>query len=268
MKIQPHGSYYQTDEHGFLRNGASLDLVQPELRGVVQPIVDAYLARYGDAVHGVYLRGSVACGQAVPGLSDLDTMAVMQPGRCPEESDEQWEGETEASVLEAFPGLVGVELFLVPIELVRTPGHSLSFVLATQGLCVHGEDATRGLPGYRIDESLAFNARGLEDDLATYLELYPDEDETGRIMGIAWIAKRFLRVGMELTMQREGRYARALYLCYESFVRHYPERQPQAWRALEMALEPEPGPDALLWVEEHGRWLVAESRARLSGSQG
>ena len=39
-------------------------------------------------------------------------------------------------------------------------------------------------------------------------------------------------------MVKEQRYTRDLYLCYESFAKHYPEKEREMYRALELAINP------------------------------
>jgi hypothetical protein len=47
-----------------------------------------------------------------------------------------------------------------------------------------------------------------------------------------------LRIGFELTMTREKKYTRDLYLCYETFSKYYPEYERKMYKVLNPSLNP------------------------------
>ena len=76
---------------------------------------------------------------------------------------------------------------------------------------------------------------------------------------------------MELVMVREQRYTRDLYLCYESFAKHYSEQEEAMYRALELALNPVVSRETERFVETFGAWLDGEAErymARWSAHRG
>src|SRR5688572_33403162 len=77
VQIQPKGSYFQTDENGFLINPASAGKVQEKWKPLINDIAEAYKTKYGEKLKNVYIRGSVAKGEAVEGVSDIDTFAYV-----------------------------------------------------------------------------------------------------------------------------------------------------------------------------------------------
>ena len=77
IEIQPKGSYFQTDENGFLINPASAEKVQEKWKPLIDDIVESYKNKYGEKLKSVYIRGSVAKGEAVEGVSDIDTFAYV-----------------------------------------------------------------------------------------------------------------------------------------------------------------------------------------------
>jgi hypothetical protein len=72
IEIQPKGSYFETDEEGFLISPASIEKIQEEWKPVIDDVVKAYQEAYGDKLRAVYVRGSVAKGEAIENVSDLN----------------------------------------------------------------------------------------------------------------------------------------------------------------------------------------------------
>src|SRR5690606_41345984 len=72
------------DAEGFLPTRPDRRPIAGPWASAVALVVDAYRDRLGPALHSVYVRGSVARGLAVEGVSDLDTFAVLVPCAPPE----------------------------------------------------------------------------------------------------------------------------------------------------------------------------------------
>lgn len=176
--IRRIGAYLVADEDGYLPSPAGTAIAAP-WSAAVESLVAAYLAEWGQDLHSIYVRGSVARGLALVGVSDLD--------------------------------------------------------------------------------SFAFQARYFRHHLDTFLHEYPAEPDEGKPGFVAWLAKRFLRLGMELVMVEEGRYTSDLYLCYASFAKHYPARGGQMRRALELAVNPVADRASEAFLREFGAWLAVEA---------
>lgn len=79
------------------------------------------------------------------------------------------------------------------------------------------------------------------------------------------LMKRILRSGFELVMEREGRYTTSLYLHYECFARHYPDRERDMRRVLEIFLNPDSRwPEMPAFLNDFGGWLCLEASDVLS----
>jgi hypothetical protein len=117
--------------------------------------------------------------------------------------------------------------------------------------------------GYKPGPAMALQVRYFGRFLAIFENEYPEETEPEQRETLAWIMRRFLRVGMELVMEEEQRYTRDLYLCYESFARHYPQERGEMYRALELAVNPGAGEHSEAFARNFGAWLVREAQARL-----
>ena len=75
IEIRKTGSYFDTDSEGYLINPASMTKIQEEWKPIVNDVVKTYKEQFGDDLISVYLRGSVSKGEAVAGISDIDSFA-------------------------------------------------------------------------------------------------------------------------------------------------------------------------------------------------
>jgi uncharacterized protein len=69
------------DEAGYITTGVDLTKVRAPYDAVVAEVSARIGAALQQELHGLYLYGSVATGQAVPPVSDLDLLAVVTTER-------------------------------------------------------------------------------------------------------------------------------------------------------------------------------------------
>ena len=81
------------DPEGYILPEADLAKVPPEYRGVPQAAAAQLGRELGPRLHSGYLYGSVVRGNAVPGRSDLDILAVL---RAPPEAETEISGTPRA----------------------------------------------------------------------------------------------------------------------------------------------------------------------------
>jgi hypothetical protein len=65
------------DREGYIRPEADLAKVQPQYQGVPDAAAGLLVGEFGPRLHSAYLYGSVVRGNAVPGRSDVDLLAVL-----------------------------------------------------------------------------------------------------------------------------------------------------------------------------------------------
>ncbi len=237
------GAYLPADLHGFLPARPANSVIVEPWSAAVRALVGGYLDEWGSSVHSVYVRGSVARNLAVPGLAD-------------------WSAAIDRELRAQFPFLSGVEVDLLPVETVLDRRNPYAFILKSEAACVHGEDLSERLERFHLSE-VNFQTRYFSDHLEEFLTEYPLEPDEGRPGFVAWLAKRFLRLGMELVMERERCYTRDLYLCYESFAVHYPEEGASMYRVLGLAIHPVPNDETIVFLREFGAWLTGLARDSL-----
>lgn len=109
--------------------------VVPPWNAIVADIVDAYVTAYGPRLVGVYLRGSLPVGHAVPGLSDVDAFGLLEPsGDAPIRwADVPWASAFDARLRARHEIATSADLAIATFDEhlgERAPG--VQMVLATQ----------------------------------------------------------------------------------------------------------------------------------------
>lgn len=233
VAIQPLGSYFELDEDGFVVNPTSVEKIQEEWEPVLDDVVEAYKKEYGSKLSSVYVRGSVAKGEAIKGISDVDSFAYV---RVPQENiSHEWTEEAEKKLTEKHPFVQGVELSVDPIESVAKDR-----ILLFQSLCIYGKDISGDMPKLKPGKEMVIHLFNIEKRLAWFKnKLEPiGGDEEEKRKACLWLTKELLRSGFELTMNRSHKYTRDLYRCYETFSEYYPEKESDMREVLYLALNP------------------------------
>lgn len=247
----------RTDAQGFVLKQASVASIPAHWLGPVKFTVAAYERHLGRRLQSVYLRGSVPLGRARDFVSDLDTFAVVadddQPLRAP------WEFEHDAEVGHKWPFVKGVEVSVYPMADVWS-SRLVAAMIKVHGACVHGNDLTSGIRGFKPGIELLFHSWDLPRDLEVakrVIDKASDQETVDETC--VWITKRILRSGSELVMRRAGCSTRDLVASYEMFVRYYPLHDAAMAEVLALALAGG-GPRArcLRAIEMVDDWLYAE----------
>lgn len=258
-RVRPLGAYLPLDADGYFVNTTRVDAVPPPFRPALDAALRTYEAVLGADLRAVYLRGSAARGNAVLGISDLDTLAFTRERPTPDQADALTRAmETLAP---HHPEVRGIELIAFDAASLHSPRGrlTLGFMLATQAVRLRGEDLTAALPRYRPSAEIARcgidRVRHAVDDALRALSGGPDRRTVHEYT--VWICKNLLRVGMCLVMAQQGRYTRDLYPCYEAFVAAHPDRAPQMAQALTWALfPPDEAAPVVAWLLPFGAWMA------------
>lgn len=253
IEIKPMGSYFEVDEDGFLKNPASLDKVQEKWKPVLDDVVEVYKKHFGDKLINVYVRGSVAKGQAVDGVSDLDSFAYVDFKG--DEIQRGWQVEDIKRLKEKYPFVEDFEI--VAEEISETPGR-----LILQSACIYGApiEIQPKKPGREMINHLNYLEERYQNSDKWFGGVDPLAEE--RIKNkCTWLMKDILRSGFELTMERSKRYTRDLYLCYKDFSEYYPDKEPLMREVLDLALNPTSDIEKILEIKNKiAPFLIEEAK--------
>lgn len=232
VEIAPIGSYVDIDKDGYIINPTGVEKLQPHWKPLINEVLRYHQQLFGDDLHSFFIRGSVAKGQAVDGISDLDSFAFI---RNRQEIKIVDSSELLARIREHYPFAEGVELQFMTVDRI-----SKEASLIIQALQIFGEPVEQ--PLLRPGRDMIRNAKGIFNRMAKSdirINRLQDNPNQERIQEeCVWIMKHLLRSGVELTYERSGRFTRDLYLCYKDFAEYYPEYSEAMYRALYLALNP------------------------------
>ena len=252
IEIQPKGSYFQTDENGFLINPASVEKVQEKWKPLIDDIVEAYKNKYGEKLKNVFIRGSVAKGEAVEGVSDIDTFAYVDLSK-EELKDNNTNRDIRKHIEEKYDFVEDIEMGAFPLSDIPD-----DHIILNQSLCVYGEPIS--IPKLKVGKEMAIHSPTFHNRFKWFEKfLEKDESEEEIKKSCVWLMKGLLRVGFELTMERSQKYTRDLYRCYETFSEYYPEKEPEMREVLDLALNPIADKQKMKEIMDSlGAWLLAE----------
>lgn len=255
-KIRKIGSVLKTDKDGFIINESSLDKIKSPWREAVEEIKKAYLDNLKDAVHSIYIRGSVARGVAIEGISDIDTLAIIT-----KEIDRSWVRGVRTKLNKKFVFSTGIEFGFVNYNQLFEELFESRFLIKTQSVCIFGEDVSTKIEKFKADlnTSSQFNRKLKEvlNNAKNGISNNPDKEDIRE--WCRWVAKRILRAGFVLVMDKEQVFTRDLYPCYEIFAKYYPQQASKMYTALELAINPIDDVKTIVsFIDDFGFWLEAE----------
>ncbi len=255
IEIKPLGSYFDIDTNGFIINPASSEKIQEEWKPVIDAVISAYRHAYGEYLRTIYIRGSVAKGQAVQYVSDIDTYAYIDLPKA--EVNEDWTAEAKKEIMAKYPFVQGVEMEPGPMS-----EFSEDTIVLNQSVCVYGTPPE--VPKLKPGKDLAIHApsSGFRKKITNFQQFYEaettDEETSKRCVTLM---KSLLRAGFEITMERSGKYTRDLYRCYEIFSEYYPDKEPEMREVLHLALNPTADKQKIKeTIDGFGMWLLEEVR--------
>lgn len=257
------------DPEGYIVPEADLANVQPEYRGIPEAAADLLVRELGRRLHSGYLYGSVVRGNAVPGRSDLDLVAVLRSAVEP--ADRRAAARVERGLVARFPVLSAAGVALTHLEEVRSARqrYGLQVFLRDLSVCVCGEDLRPGLPRTRPSVAVA---AGFHEDTAAVLararetlRTSTDSEAVRRACRIA--ARRMVQGGFAVVMAREGAWATVLEEQAAAVGAAFPEWGSAARRAAEEGRRPVGDPqDVAELLDTFGRWVEEELARVVAGA--
>ena len=235
IPIRRDGLVLLTDDDGLLAPQAHANKIQDKWRRPLESMIQAYQRIIGSNLSAVYVRGSVAVGRALDGISDIDTFALLT----------HWAQAPDLAVFEPMETALSIKFpFVEQFEFNVFPhaalpqARALAALIATQSACVFGADVTDQLPRFAPGYDLLEYDWQLPQQAKTTVRRLENADGITFARWTRWLMKQFLRAGFGLVMMRAGCFTRDPYPCYRYFADYYPERAAEMRCALELAVNP------------------------------
>ena len=148
-----------TDEAGYVINQTDVTRIQPMFRPVLDAVIRLLREEFAEALHSVYVYGSVGRGTAVAGRSDLDVTVIVK-----REVDVDVLKRRTMLLLQEHPEVIKIDYDIGLLDTVLEPTNHVEwgFWLRHMCACVDGTDLSHRFPYMKPDERIS---RALNRDL-------------------------------------------------------------------------------------------------------
>jgi uncharacterized protein len=214
--------------------------VQPEYQGLPNAAAGLLAEAFRPRLHSAYLYGSIARGNAVPGRSDVDLIAVLLAA--PTGEDRVRADRVERALIEQFPLLFSAGVGLTHLQEAHSPAqrYGLQVFLRELGVCVWGEDLRPGLPRTKPSAAVAVgfhtDTHAVLAQAREALGTSTDPEVIPRVCRRA--ARRMVQVAFAVVMAREGIWATVLEEQAAAVGAAFPQWAGAAQRAAEQGRRP------------------------------
>ncbi len=232
QRLERIGNTVVTDEDGFLIKTVSEKTLQRELLPLIKKVILVAQKLFGNNLHSVYIRGSVAKGSFIAGISDLDVVVVTL-NDCGDEIEKQYIREIK-QLEQNYPKVQGIEKVIKTTEQFI---ESRNPVFKYQTVCVYGEDLAIKMKPLRIGKETVVHLPGVIQSIDESIPKIESENEESWVKHWSiWMCKQLIRSAHELVSEDLGRFARDIFPCYEGAAKMYPEQEPLFRRTAEIAV--------------------------------
>ncbi|WP_214824426.1 nucleotidyltransferase domain-containing protein [Exiguobacterium sp. s28] len=152
-----------TDEAGYVINQTDVTRIQPMFRPVLDAVIQLLREEFAEALHSVYVYGSVGRGTAVAGESDLDVTVIVK-----REVDVDVLKRRSMILLQEHPEVIKIDYDIGLLDTVLEPANHFEwgFWLRHMCACVDGTDLSHRFSYMKPD---ARTSRALNRDLSDQL---------------------------------------------------------------------------------------------------
>jgi predicted nucleotidyltransferase len=250
-------NFDRLDPEGYIRPEADLGNVQAEYQGVPTAAADLLADEFGSQLHSAYLYGSVARGDAVPGRSDIDLLAVLLAD--PADEDRVRAHRVEQALVERFPVLISAGIGLTSLQEVRSPAqrYGLQVFLRELAVCICGQDLRPGLPRTKPSAAVAAGFHdGTHAVLARARESLATSTDHEVIRRVCRMtSRRMVQVAFAVVMAREGIWATVLEEQAAAVGAAFPQWAEAARSAADQGRRPVADADVVReLLDTFGRW--------------
>lgn len=176
---------------------------------------------------------SVGRGDDISGISDINTEIIIK--REVTNEDEAWTKEIRKEFEPIYPSVYRIDLDILSESELNSPqAERLKFIFKTDSVFISGVDITKYFsylpPRKKLAKLLNNSYRNNIQEIQQYI-LEPDEEDKKNPNHVAecvlWIAKKALRLSLEIVMIDKPFYARRVDEMAENFSICYPDFQVQ-----------------------------------------
>lgn len=247
-----------TDNNGFFINDIDKTNIQDLYYPAIVGLNNNFQAAFRDKLHSVYLRGSVARGEAKPPISDLDILCIVQ-GKIQEEEKEKLTISNEFLLQKnKFISRFDCE-YINYHELLHNSSYiQYQFIVKHLSVCIFGLDISPRINRFKLGKEIIEHLPQLRIRIERIKQKLCKDIEPAQIKIICThIMKSIVRSGFELCIENENFYTKDLNECTMIFYKYYPAQKEKMKLAFLLAIEPTDNKAAITQtLDELGIWLV------------
>lgn len=252
--IRDIGSYLYCNEDGYLIDDKEKIYLQDKWMVPVMMIVDIIKLNIGDNLVSIYLRGSVARGLAIEGISDIDLYVITSSD--PSLKIKKIIDAISNEILTQFLFVTRADIAFYSRSRILT--YKERILIKYRSYLLFGEDLSTNIPLLKPGDDTSLTLSRLESDLdkihrELILGIYKECDTS---LTCRWLAKRIVRSGLEIVATKESVYTRDLYKCWEYFSKYFPDHKQSMYRMLNLAINPSSSELDLNVLSDYGRTVL------------
>ncbi|WP_019506268.1 nucleotidyltransferase domain-containing protein [Pleurocapsa sp. PCC 7319] len=192
--------YVPLDIEGYLLNDLNFDRISDALKDIINLLKKAILSHeHYKNIHSIYMRGSIARGKIYVPLSDIDLIVLFYQ----DTSIRELKKKLSKIIQEVYSENMKIDIYGVNYQALS---RNTQFSLKINSICIYGVDVSEKIQKFKPDKSICFLQQSFVQDVQTakadlralktlsFNDMY--KQPILKIYG--WIAKRILRVGLEL----------------------------------------------------------------------
>ena len=262
------------DKDRYMIKTASVNKITGKWKDAADAAIEAYKNVFGDSLVSVYIGGSVACGEAIEGKSDIDTYAVLNISQEKVEEIVKVKLDPERLKLDSeFPFLSKFEMHAYSLDIM---GIRKQFQLRLLAVCVFGKNFDGDFPNYPLTKETFQKVRiSMSGDIQkARTQLEKANLNSSRVgeskmkeseylkyvaTGARWVAKRLIRNAGTLALWKGDFYTMNVPMMAEIFAHAYPDKKAEIEVLLSWVDNPPSDKDVVLkFLDTFGAWLVEE----------
>ncbi|MCH7850209.1 MAG: hypothetical protein IH845_01045 [Nanoarchaeota archaeon] len=264
LKIRKIGSILKTNKKGYLIKESSIGKIKSPWKKAVDDLKKELIINLGKSIHSIYIRGSVAKGASIKGVSDLDGIVIVRRKL----SNTLWLNNVREKLLSKYKFITKLDIHIEPISRTtkKYKDYNRRFEIKIQSVCIYGKDLGKNFEEFKPTKFMACRQNGylMHDEINKLKnELKRSKDKRTRLW-CTWIMKRILRTGALLTLEKEKAFTRDLYPAYSLFSKYYPSKEGEMKKCLEFAVFPTTNKNEIIkLVNGIGKFVLKEANSKL-----
>jgi|688.fasta_scaffold314868_2 predicted nucleotidyltransferase len=227
--ILPIGKWHPINEKNEIGNN-TISEIQSEYQPVVEKTIEIIINHLKDNLDSIYLRGSVAKGYAQPIISDIDFIVITKNKNSTEE--ESLQKILDELIATHFQWIQRIEILFYELTKISRINE---FWLKVHSSFLYGTNRLDAIEPFKITD---IEAKAHSTGFKSSMEKFKNDLKSGKKRSFSWAFKRIIRTGFETVMIEENSYSRDLYLNYEVFAKHFPEKKEAMYKALDFVVNP------------------------------